>query len=93
MPGPGPQGLVSQHIRQRRRRGRWDGGEEDSSCQRRTTTLRAGRTGVRGSVTRQHRAGAAGSGQTNTFPSGPAEPRLAESTRTSMVEVPPIRAR
>ncbi len=64
-PGPGPQGPVSRHVREQRRRGRWDGG----NCRRRTgqrgrpcRSLRAGRTGVRGSIPRRHRAGPAWSG-------------------------------
>ncbi len=36
MPGPGPLGQASQHIRERLRRTRRDGGKEDYSCRRRT---------------------------------------------------------
>jgi hypothetical protein len=94
-----------QHIRERRRRGRWDGGK-DYSCRRRTgqrgrpyctyvpaapvcaEAYHAGRTGPgphgvgpgpdptwRGPGRTPH---GGGPGRTNTFPSGPAEPRLAD---------------
>jgi hypothetical protein len=83
MPGPGPRGPASQHIWERRRRGRWDGGKEGYSCRRRTG--QRGRPYVPAApvCAEAHHAGTGpgphgvegGPGRANTFPSGPAEPR------------------
>ena len=89
-PRPGPQGLVSQRIREGVRRGS-TGGTEDWSRRRRTggqhrRRRTSGRAGVRGSVTCRRRAGPTWSGARAGQCTSSHQPARSLGTRRRMEE-------